>query len=174
MKLAIYTALFTDNPNMLHGDLVHYEHEKEGVDYIAFTNSPHVKSDFWDVRFVDDKDMEKNGRYTARKYKAIPHKILPDYDVHIWGDNQVYFKVDPRSYVDTFLGDDYDIVVHRHTDRECIYQEVEACLNRPVEAGPPRQDPKLLIKQGEDYKKDGYPEMYGLYEEYLDSCGQPK
>ena len=54
--------MFADDPKKLHGDLVPYTHDKEGVDYIAFTNSPYVKSDFWDVRLVDDKDMEKDER----------------------------------------------------------------------------------------------------------------
>jgi len=164
MKLVNYTVMFADDPKKLHGDLVPYTHDKEGVDYIAFTNSPYIKSDFWDVRLVDEKDMEKDGRYTARKYKTLPHKILPDYDFHMWTDNQVYFNTDPVSLVEGYLGDDYDVAAHKHIDRECMYQEVEACLNRPQSAGPSRQDPQLLIKQGEDYREDGYPEMNGLYE----------
>ena len=94
MKLVNYTVMFADDPKKLHGDLVPYKHDKEGVDYIAFTNSPYVKSDFWDVRLVDEKDMEKDGRYTARKYKTLPHKLLPDYDFYMWTDNQVYFNPD--------------------------------------------------------------------------------
>ena len=81
MKLVNYTVMFTDDPNKLHGDLVPYTHDKEGVDYIAFTNSPHVKSDFWDVRLIDD--MEKDGSHekfrlflSSDPAKAIPISIL--------------------------------------------------------------------------------------------------
>ena len=40
-KLAVYTGLFTDDPNKLYGDIIHYTHDKDNVDYIAFTNSDH-------------------------------------------------------------------------------------------------------------------------------------
>ena len=36
MKLAVVTALYTDDPNKLYGDIIHYEHDKDGVDYILF------------------------------------------------------------------------------------------------------------------------------------------
>ena len=52
-KIAIYTGLFTDDPNTLYGDIIPYEHKKDGIDYIAFTNSDHLKSDFWDIRKID-------------------------------------------------------------------------------------------------------------------------
>ena len=43
-KLVVYTGLFTDDPNTLYGDIIDYKHEKDGVDYVAFTNSDHLKS----------------------------------------------------------------------------------------------------------------------------------
>jgi len=30
----------------LYGDIIDYQHEKNGIDYIAFTNSDYLKSDF--------------------------------------------------------------------------------------------------------------------------------
>ena len=42
-KLAVYTALFTDDPDYLYGDLIPFEHDKENIDYIAFTNSDSEK-----------------------------------------------------------------------------------------------------------------------------------
>ena len=33
-KLAVYTALFTDKPDYLYGDIIDYKHDKDNVDYI--------------------------------------------------------------------------------------------------------------------------------------------
>ena len=49
-KLVVYTGLFTDDPDTLYGDIIDYKHEKDGVDYVAFTNSDHLKSDFSHLR----------------------------------------------------------------------------------------------------------------------------
>ena len=113
-KLAVYTGLFTDDPNKLYGDIIHYEHEKDGVDYVAFTNSDHLKSDFWDVRKMD---TWRNGRWTARKCKTSPQELLPDYDAWLWMDNQLFFTYDPRSFMTHYLTM-ADLSAHFHCDRK--------------------------------------------------------
>ena len=138
MKIAVYTGLFTDDPNKLYGDIIHYEHEKDGIDYIAFTNSDYLKSDFWDIRKMD---TWRNGRWTARKCKTSPHELLPDYDAWLWMDNQLFFTYDPRSLVEFYLNQ-ADLSAHFHCDRECIYEETQAALGRR----PERDKPETLIK----------------------------
>ena len=155
-KLAIYTGLFTDNPDYLYGDIIHYEHDKDNIDYIAFTNSDYLKSDFWDVRKLD---VWRNGRWTARKCKTSPHELLPEYDAWLWMDNEIFFNYDPRSLFEHYLTD-YDLAVHRHCDRNCLYQETQAALGR----NPQRDEPKTLIDQANSYLSEEYPQNIGLYE----------
>ena len=155
-KLAIYTALFTDDPNYLYGDIIDYQHDKNGIDYIAFTNSDYLKSDFWDVRKID---IWRNGRWTARKCKTSPEELLPEYDAWLWMDNEIYFQYDPYSLFEAHLGEN-DLSVHKHCDRNCLYQEVEATQFR----NPPRDSKEMIANQGIQYKQDGYPENIGLYE----------
>ena len=157
MKLAVYTALFTDDPDYLYGDIIPYQHPKDGVDYICYTNSKHLTSDFWDVR---QKDVWRDGRWTARLCKTKPHELLPDYDAWLWMDNQIYFTYDPVSIMERYL-DKYDVAVHKHSDRTCIYQEVEAALQRP---GIKRDTQDKVKGQGEEYKERGYPALNGLFE----------
>ena len=156
MKIAVYTALFTDDPNYLYGDIIPYTHDKDEVDYIAFTNSDYLESDFWDIRKMS---LWRSGRWTARKCKTSPEILLPDYDVWVWMDNEIYFTYDLRSLVDFHLGDN-DLAVHKHCDRNCLYEEVEATSRRS-----PLRDPiGLITGQGESYRDEGYPEQIGLYE----------
>lgn len=156
MKLVVYTALFTDDPNYLYGDLIPYTHDKDGVDYIAFTNSPYLKSDFWEIRQMD---LWRSGRWTARKCKTSPEELLPEYDTWLWMDNEIYFTYDVKSLTEYHLGDK-DLAVHRHCDRNCMYEEVQATSLRN-----PLRDPIEMIKgQGEKYRAEGYPEQIGLFE----------
>jgi hypothetical protein len=156
MKIAVYTALFTDNPDYLYGDLIPYTHPKNGIDYIAFTNSDYLQSDFWDIRKMD---IWRSGRWTARKCKTSPQEILPDYDAWLWMDNELYFTYDPHDLFELHLNDS-DLAVHRHCDRNCLYEEVQATTHRQ-----PLRDPKeMIINQGIAYRQAGYPENIGLYE----------
>tara|TARA_R110001592_G_scaffold335117_1_gene619709 strand:- start:7891 stop:8601 length:711 start_codon:yes stop_codon:yes gene_type:complete len=157
MKLAVYTAIFTDDLDYLYGDVIPYEHDKEGVDYICYTNSPHLKSNFWEIRQLP---IWRDGRWTARQCKTKPHELLPEYDAWLWMDNSIYFTYDPISLMKNYL-ENHDIAVHKHSDRNCIYEEVVAAVQRP---GVKRDDPSKIIDQGNLYRKNGYPEMNGLFE----------
>jgi hypothetical protein len=55
---------------------------------------------------------------------------------------------------------DYDLAVHKHCDRNCLYQEVQATTHR----NPPRDSVEMILNQGVQYKSDGYPVNHGLYE----------
>ena len=155
-KIAVYTGLFTDDPNTLYGDIIDYTHNKDGIDYIAFTNSDHLKSDFWDVRKMD---TWRNGRWTARKCKTSPQELLPEYDAWLWMDNQLFFTYDPRSLFNFYLNQS-DLSAHRHCDRNCAYEETQAALGRK----PERDKPETLINQAKQYESEGYPSGNGLYE----------
>jgi len=160
-KLIVYTALFTDDPDYLYGDIIRYTHDKDGVDYVCYTNSEYLKSDFWDIRKVP-LTIKNSGRWTARYYKTMPHEFLPDYETWLWMDSEKYFKVDPTALVNQYLGNEYDMAVHVHSDRICIYDEFIATINRP---GAKRRDSaEILKKQKEYYKKEGYPVNGGLYD----------
>ena len=132
------------------------DNEKDGIDYIAFTNSDYLKSDFWDIRKMD---TWRNGRWTARKCKTSPQELLPDYDAWLWMDNQLFFTYDPRSLMTHYLTM-ADISAHFHCDRECIYEETQAALGRR----PERDKPETLINQAKQYESEGYPIKNGLFE----------
>ena len=157
MKRVIYTALFTDDLDYLYGDVIHYKHDKGDIDYVCYTNSPHLKSDFWDVRHMDL--IEGGGRWTARYCKTSPQVLLPEYDEWLWMDNEIYFNYDPDDLFNTHLAKN-DLAVHQHCDRICIYDEAVAANGRM-----PRRDPAhMLMDQVATYRDEGYPTGIGLYE----------
>lgn len=151
-KLVVYTALFTDDINYVHGILPEYENI-EGVDFICFTNTPYLTSDTWDIKLTK---LDGGGRITARKYKTLSHNYLPEYDGWIWMDNSCIFNYNPIDLFNYYI-EGYDIAVHEHCDRINIKEEATILIERNL-------DNTLTIQnQIKDYYNNGYQDQ-GLYE----------
>ena len=150
-NIVVYTALFTDDVNYVFGGLPEYD--IQGVDFICFTNTPHLTSDTWDIRVVD---CELGGRKTARKYKMLPQNYLPDYDGWIWIDNSCIFLYNPIDLYNLYTTG-FDLSVHEHCDRISIYQEAQVIIERGLD------DKGVVNTQMRQYELDGYVDM-GLFE----------
>lgn len=151
MKLVIYTALFTDNIEHVHGVLPEYD--TTSIDFICFTNTPHLKSNTWNIKQVS---LDIPARLQARKYKTMPHLYLQDYDSWFWMDNACVFKYDPANLFEYYMKD-FDVGVHEHCDRTNIFQEAETIISRKLD------DPVLVTKQMQRYQSEGYVDT-GLFE----------
>ena len=99
------------------------------------------------------EDLRTNSEFTKYNAKDFELNLDPDQSY------EIYFQYDPHSLFELHLGDN-DLAVHRHCDRNCLYEEVEATQFR----NPPRDPKEMIANQGIQYKKDGYPENIGLYE----------
>jgi hypothetical protein len=153
MKLVVYTALFTDDIEYVYGTLPEYENDS--ADFICFTNTPHLKSNTWDIKLVDIED-DTSPRKQARKYKMLPHKYLPEYDAWIWMDNSCLFRYDPADLFEFYMKYS-DICLHEHCDRTNIEQEAQVIIQRNLD------DPAIVNKQIQRYKQEKYQDQ-GLYE----------
>jgi len=149
-KIVVYTGIFG-----AYDDLKAPGYAGEGVDYVCFTNQHDIKSDIWDVRYVDDSDTDNN--MLGKIYKCFPDRFFPDYEVSVWVDGKVQIKNDFRTYIEQY-GRDKPILCFPHYDRKCIYNEVFACMT--MYPGIKMQ----LMKQITEYYTDSYPEDNGLYE----------
>ena len=150
-KVAIYTAI-TGGFDDLHELSV----VNENFDYICFTDDPNLKSDFWDVRLIDNEEDNKlDVIRKARRYKMFPHIYLKDYDYSLWIDGNFDIVGDVEEYVNTYLNDSKLLAIP-HEERDCIYEEGRAT----IEAN--KDYPDIVNLEMEDYKKEGYPEHYGL------------
>jgi hypothetical protein len=150
-EIAIYTAIFGNYDDLL-GPLV----KVPGCDFYCFTDNGNLKASGYKVikvkRNFDDPTRD------ARMYKCLPHKFLPDYEYSVWIDGSMIIK-DPR--VAELVTDSlkrYDLAGFKHTERDCIYDELEACVLQK------KDDEQLMRKQVAKYKKEGYPKNNGLVE----------
>lgn len=161
MKLIIYTALYADESIPLEdvGELFPFTHDKEGVEYIAFTNRKDITSDFWTIQVLD-KASDKSFRMMSRYLKWNPTKIsLPEHTHSIWLDSQCYFTADPRAITEHYLKGEYHTAIHHHTDLKSIY--VEGMVTSYVYFN---DKPSIVNRQLERYFKEGHPFEYDHFE----------
>lgn len=151
--MIVYTALIADENLPLDqvGRLFPFEHDKNGVDYVAFTNRKDITSDFWDVRYVELK--HSSPRMDARFYKLNSHVLFPGYDASIWMDSQCYFAFDPKTIIKQYLTEKgADIAIHHHSDISSLDREMyaQAFLYK-------NDDPKVVLSQFMDYLGFDFP-----------------
>lgn len=154
-KVVIYTAI-TGSRDILHSlsfwvrTFKKFYHKP---DFICFTDKP-CSSKTWRIINADlfDTDPCRN----AKIYKILPHRFLPDYEYSIWIDGNLRICTDITQLIEQYLADsDYAFFKHPE-DRNCIYQEAEACIRLK------KDDPELINKQIKFYRDKGYPEKNGL------------
>ena len=89
--------------------------------------------------------------------KWLVHKYLTDYEYTLWLDGNMRLITPAGKLVKMFLATQ-DIAVFRHMDRSCIYAEAEDCISGQLD------DPDIIKRQMDKYRKLGYPSANGLSE----------
>ena len=151
-----YTAIFGDSPDQLY-EVPRYEDQP--VDcrcrYICFTDRPQRVGTGWELRAPVWKG--KTGRETARYHKLLSHKVLPDATYTVWMDASLTPKFNMASFAREVLKEQA-LVVWKHPQRVCIYQEAIACIRGG------KDDVNVIRAQAARYLAQGYPYFHGLIE----------
>ena len=160
MNKVIYTAIFGNYDSLEKPKFV-----PNGFDFICFTDSD-IKSDFWKIEKVTP--LYQDSTRNARKYKLLPHRFLPQYDISIWMDGNFLIINDLNELLYKYLSD-RNFACHNHNNcildpRDCVYQEAEAILwlgqNDPNKKY--KDEPSVIKKQIDGYFNEGYPHNNGL------------
>ena len=86
----------------------------------------------------------------------LPHRVFRDYDYSVYVDGNVFITSDLSILTRTL--DEYPIAMHRHKNRDCVYEEVAACIAK-------KKDNIEKLKLHEQLlKKNGVPVHGGLLE----------
>ena len=143
----VYTCMF--------GHSEHFEDRDYGdrnVDYICFTDDAELAPKNWQPILVQHPTMDP-ARFSKR-HKHLPHLHLAGYERSIYVDNTVKLKVEPSSIFERYADD--SLVMFKHPRRECVYEEAVAVSRYQLD------DPAIVQRQMEVYKKSGDPEKNGL------------
>lgn len=148
----IYTAIIDDYDNLKEPVL--YDNT---WDYVCFTNSGRVPTNTkWKIKPIPDIIQNLDSIRKSRCLKILPHIFLDSYEESIWVDGAIEVVSSPTDLLDEYLDNDYDIMICKHPDRICVYEEAFTCkkLNKDTTV--------TIDKQIGQYKLEGYPEKYGM------------
>ena len=107
MKKVIYTSIIGG-----YDSLEEPRYIPEGFDFICFTDQKINKpNSVWEIRQV--LPLYEDNTRTARKYKILPHRFLPEYDLSIWVDGNELVVGDVDKLQKRYLNDK-NMAVYNH------------------------------------------------------------
>jgi len=148
-SFVVYTAIFGD-----YDDLKNQEIKSEKYDLYCFTDNKNLKSK--NFKIIYQKPTNQDSVRSAKIFKILPHKFLPQYEYSLWIDGSVLIKnPDLNLLIEKYLNNS-DSALFKHPDRDCIYDELEACIKLK------KDEPAIMKKQIEKYRNENYPVHNGL------------
>lgn len=155
VKIAVYICIVGDYDN-IQTPLLKFDN----VDYFLITNNEEKYreySNYFNIISLEEEIL-KNGNILANRYiKFHPDKYLKEYDYAIYMDGNVRITSDIRKYI-LSINEKTGIAMYNHRERDDIYNEAEVCKILK------RGNRKYIDWQMERYKKEGFPEKFGMNE----------
>ena len=173
MRIVVYTALFGDKDPLWSVPPI----AASGAKYIVFTEKPRREVGLWTHNFSLERpailqgtgevspstcsweqhivEVPYGNRRTARYYKMMAHKVLPRADISIWVDGNFRMLVPPSVAVERWARKG-ELVLFRHPDRRCLFEEVAICIEWR------KGDKQKIATQALTYKKARMPRGWGL------------
>jgi len=149
-KKVVFTAVFGNYDHVREPEYVN-----DDWDYICFTDNLELKSDVYEVKYVNP--IFENPTKNARLIKVMPHLFLIGYEYSLWIDGNIKLR---GESIEELIAEkfEYSTAVHSHSVRNCVYEEGKACING-------KKDCEVkVIAQLEEYRKSGFPENAGMVE----------
>lgn len=134
------------------------KYKDEGMDYFVFTKSKVKPNSVWKVLDVGQKCKNMTSLEQARFVKTHPHFYFKDYDISIFIDGNIQILKDIRPLIYKMLDEQKYIAIHKHNYRDCVYDEARIIWAQG------RAKLRDIISQVLNYKREGFPRHYGLFE----------
>lgn len=150
IKVAVYTCI-TKNYDVPKPPI----YIEKDTKYFLFTDNLEKKYTIWENKKIDCKNYENDAN---RFYKFHPNLFKSDYDFAIYIDGNVKVVSDVTTLCSIARESKTGIAMHRHHERDCIYEEGLAC--KYYKRGNIDKINIALDKM----KDDGFPRRFGLCE----------
>ncbi len=152
-RIVVYTALFGDY-DVLREPLFH----PDNIDYFVITDREIPKNSLWmksDLSGIP-QEIRRDPVLCNRWCKMHPHVLFPGFRYSIYIDANIWVLSDLTPLIATL--DRFPVAMFRHKHRDCVYEEVEACIRQK------KADPASLKAHEELIRSHGIPEHWGLLE----------
>lgn len=152
MKKALYTFIFGDYDWIKEPTIV-----TPGWDYICFSDLPPrtLRTSAWQFR-KPAMPMNPDPKKWAIGHMIMAHKVLPEYDLTISVGGQIRVEDNLDDLVAKRFRDT-DMMMIRHPERACVYDEAEACKALD------KDSPSAIDAQMEMYRSLNVPPSLGLF-----------
>lgn len=142
-RIAIYTAIVGGYESLKIPEFLDPQ-----IDFILFTDQEVYDTGVFEVRPLPyfDKDPVRSSRYV----KTHPHTLLPEYEIAVWIDASILIRSDFSSTIQGFINSNRAIGAIPHPQRQDIYQEASACIERS------KDDKSTILNQVDKYRQFGY------------------
>lgn len=151
MKICVYTCITGsyDKVNEL-------KIKESDIDYYLFTNNKRIKSNTWNVIYLDDKNITDH--LLSRKIKILGHKIIDKYDISVYIDGNIIIKSEIKKFLKDVMDKNDKYVAFKHSERNSIAEEMEACIKYKKETKD------NIEKLKKFYEKENFKDNIGLAE----------
>jgi hypothetical protein len=156
-KNVIYTFIIGDYDDLKDPIII-----SEGWDYICFTDNKKLTSNTWKLIYLDDKFFRNYPNCPKKRAMLIMikyYKFIPKYyDIVISIGAQIILNINLNLLISKYFDiNSHDLSLCLHPDRDCIYDEAEACKTFK------KDRPDIIDKHIAQYLKEGYPAHNGLF-----------
>ena len=136
----------------------------DNIDYYLITDSsPHEKTSqsegLWKTvraQEVVPAEYVSDPVLANRWCKMHPHQLFPQYPLSVYLDSNIRIVSDLTALTSAMTG--FPVCMFRHKQRDCVYEEIHACLLK-------KKDTRTSLQRQEGLlRSHGVPEHYGLLE----------
>ena len=152
----VYTCLTGAYDDLPLPEFVHKDY-----DYVCFTDNEQLLSlgrwGVWQIRPLVFSELD--GTRNSRWHKLHPHLLFPEYEESLWIDSNMTIR--SAWIFDEVKATEKKLLIPIHFERNCIYQEIEACRKFGKEQEAPLEKIQGFLASEE------FPSRYGLNETNL-------
>lgn len=151
-KQVIYTCLTGDYENLVDPSVV-----SEDFDYVCFSDNLNLSTNVWKLRPIPDELLHLSKIKQQRCIKICPHKYLSEYETSVWIDASIDILGNINQLLKQDCSDiDKSIFIPKHPSRNCVYEEIKACLHFK------KDTLENMEPQINKYKSENYPSNNGM------------
>ncbi len=149
-KKVVYTVIIGDYDDLKEPEII-----SPGFDYICFTDRDDLHSSTWKIRKVQCRKYSTS-KQCAGSFIVYPFDHLKEYELSVLVIGNITIRCDLNDFIGAVLPPGKSIALMRHPERDCIYQAAETVIRLR------KDDPEVVRKQMSRYRKEGFPENFGL------------
>ncbi|MBR2990054.1 MAG: hypothetical protein IKF51_01165 [Solobacterium sp.] len=152
-RIAVYTACF-GGYDRINAPVIH----PDNIDYWLITDTPGMSEGWQEINGTERvPEAYRDDPVLANRWcKMHPQELFPEYDCSVYLDSNILVVSDLTAMTGALT--DFPAAMFLHKNRNCVYDEIRACILKGKDKEESLREHEALLKE------HGVPEQYGLLE----------